>query len=163
MNAADRYWEQFLESRPFALHPPQSYVEAFAFGAGYEDGASAQAIAELVVAGIKTATGSLLWAYEFDDKPEPAVGDHWIVLGLHERPVCVIETTHVEVLPYDEVPAIYARLGGEGDRSVESWKAMYWSYIEQECERIGRPADPSAPLVMEHFDCVYEVPPVSDD
>lgn len=160
MTPADRYWAQFLESRPFAVRPERPYVEAFSFGmnADLDDGESAQEIADLVIAGTKSATGSLLWAYEHDDKPLPAEGDHWIVLGRSARPTCVIETNFVEVLPFDEVPALYARLGGEGDRSVEHWRALYWHYIERECERIGRAADRRAPLVMEHFTCVYDEP-----
>lgn len=160
MNAADRYWSQFLESRPFAVRPKRSYVEAFSFGmnADTDGGKEAQSIAELVIAGIKSATGSLLWAYEYDDKPVPAEGDHWIVLGRAGRPVCVVETGYVEVLPYDEVPPLYARLGGEGDRSIEHWREIYWRYIERECERIGRSPDRMAPLVLEHFACVFSEP-----
>ena len=45
--------------------------------------------------------------------------------------------------------------GGEEDRTLESWRRMYWSYLVSECQRIGRVPNPSAPLVMERFDVVY--------
>jgi uncharacterized protein YhfF len=57
------------------------------------------------------------------------------------------------------VPPIYAELGGEGDRSYETWRRMYRRSIEHECARIGRAASEQAPLVMERFVCGYAEPP----
>lgn len=109
----------------------------------------------LVLSGAKTATGSLLWAYEADGKHLPEVGDHSIVTAGADDPVCIIETTEVRVLPVDEVDADWARDGGEGDGSLASWRDLYWRYIVSECRRIGREPSPRAPLVMERFRVVY--------
>ena len=59
------------------------------------------------------------------------------------------------MIPFDEVPEDYAHWGGEGDRTLATWRPMYWRYIESECARIGRHADPKAPLVLERFRVVY--------
>ncbi len=155
MTPADRYWDQFVESCAFDARPARRYVEAFCFGFDGSDAATTTEIAELVKSGVKTATGSLLWAYAFDDKPVPAVGDDWVVLASVGRPACIIRTTHVDIWPFNEVPAIYAELGGEGDRSVPHWQGLYRRYIEEECARMGRPASDEAPLVMERFECIY--------
>lgn len=154
-SAADRYWRQFLAAHPPATGEARPYVEAFSFGFGGDGGEAAEEIAGLVIAGRKTATGSLLWTYEHDAKPVPAAGDCWIVLGLAGAPRCVIETRQVEVFPYAEVPEIYAELGGEGDLSVAHWRSLYRRYIDSECARIGREPGDTVPLVMERFEVVY--------
>ena len=80
-----------------------------------------------------------------------------VVDGDH-LPVCVIETTEVAVLPFRDVPEQWAVWGGEGDRTLATWRPMYWRYIESECARIGRPSSEDAPLVMERFQVVYREP-----
>ena len=149
---ADAYWQQFLASLPRGEDPPASYLEAFGFGFTPED---ATEIAELVLEGSKTATGSVLWSYVADGKSLPKRGDYSIVIDGAGEPVCVIRTTDVAILPFDEVPELYAREGGEADRSLATWRPMYWSYIVSECRRIGREPHEKAPLVMERFCVVY--------
>ena len=61
----------------------------------------------------------------------------------------------VEILSFDEIGEDYARWGGEGDCSLQSWRRMCWKYIELECKRIGRDPSVKAPLVMERFGVVY--------
>jgi uncharacterized protein YhfF len=151
----DRYWAQFLASLPADHRPARPYVESFYFGFVPEDG---REIAPLVLAGTKTASGCPLWSYEFDGKRLPEVGDLWIVTAGGDDPVCVIRTTEVRIIPYDEVGVEYARDGGEGDRSIESWRDLYWRYIASECRRMGREPSERAPLVMERFEIVYRAP-----
>ena len=148
----ERYWNQYLGSIPCGQEQPRRYVESFSFGFTPAD---ALEIAELVLNGTKTATGSVLWSYEADKKPLPVVGDLWIVTAGSDVPVCIIETTDVRIIPFDEVTADYARDGGEEDRSLASWRKIYWEYIERECQRIGLASNTKAPLVMERFRVVY--------
>jgi len=151
----ERYWNQFLGSTPCAEEPPRRYVESFSFGFTPAD---ASEIAQLVLNGTKTATGSVLWSYGADKKLLPVVGDIWIVTAGNDVPVCVIETTEVRIIPFDEVTADYAWDGGEDDRSLASWRAIYREYIERECRRIGMEPTTKAPLVMERFRVVYAEP-----
>ncbi len=154
MSRADRYWARFVATRPEAERP-QRYQHVFAFGTRPEE---APAIAELVIAGTKTATGSLAWSYAFDGTPVPAVGDYSIVTDGAERPLCIIETTEIRTLAFEDVDADFAWDGGEEDRSLESWRRLYWSYIVSECERIGREASRRTPLVCERFRLVFAEP-----
>lgn len=149
---ADRYWEQSRGLMDRDADPPPRYLEAFSFGFTPAD---ASEIAELVLSGIKTATGSLHWSYEADGKNVPQVGDHSIVIDGQQQPVCIIQTVDVSLIPFDEVPEIYALEGGEEDRTLATWRPMYWQYIESECRRINREPSPLAPLVMERFVVVY--------
>jgi uncharacterized protein YhfF len=151
----EQYWHQYLMSIPEGAAPSRRYVDSFSFGFTPAD---AREIAPLVLNGVKTATGSVLWAYEADRKPLPAVGDLWIVTVGSDAPVCIIETTEVRVIPFDEVTADYAWNGGEDDRSLASWRDIYWKYITRECQRIGLEPTPKAPLVMERFRVVYGEP-----
>lgn len=154
-NRSDRYWEQYLTSLPPGSERPARYVESFCFGFDREDASS---VAALVLDGTKTATGSVLWAYEADGKRVPQVGDCWIVTDRAGDPVCIIRTTDVATIPFDEVPESYAQQGGEGDRTTATWRPIYWRYIVSECERIGREPHRKAPLVMERFAVVYGEP-----
>jgi uncharacterized protein YhfF len=149
---ADRYWQQYLGSLPSETERPRRYVESFSFGFTAED---ASEVAGLVLAGTKTATGSVLWSYEADGKAIPRAGDYWVVVDGSRTPVCIIRTTDVTIIAFDEVPDVYAKEGGELDRTLATWRPMYWRYIVSECERIGREPDPKAPLVMERFTVVY--------
>ncbi len=151
----NRYWEQFIASFPRETEKPPMYIESFFFGTRPE---GAKEISELVLDGTKTVTGSVLWSHEADGKPLARPGDRWIVTNGRDDPVCIIQTTEVCIIPFDEVGEEYARDGGEGDRSLLSWRKMYWEYIVSECARIGRDPTEKAPLVMERFKVVYRQP-----
>src|SRR2546423_2991498 len=118
--SADLYWEQFIQSlSPEAEQRPGDYYEAFQFGTTKAD---ATEIAVLVLQGIKTTTGSLKWVYEAEGRAPPQPGDHSIVLDGNDDPVGVIATTEVRVISLDEVDAQFAYDGGEGDRTLQSWR-----------------------------------------
>ncbi|MCH8205408.1 MAG: ASCH domain-containing protein [Chloroflexi bacterium] len=148
----DLYWKQFIDALPAQSGPPPTYADSFYFGTRPEH---AGPISQLVLDGIKTATGSLKWTYEAEGKPLPKRGDLSVVTDGYDHPVCIIETTDVRVIPFDEVGDEYAREGGEGDRSLAGWRQMYWDYIVSECGRIGREPTENPPLVMERFQVVY--------
>jgi len=151
----ERYWNQYLLSIPGGQEQPSRYVDCFAFGFTPAD---AREIAQLVLNGTKTATGSVLWSYGVDKKPLPIAGDLWIVIAGSDAPACIIQTTDVRIIPFEEVTADYAWDGGEEDRSLQSWREIYWEYIERECQRIGVEPNAKAPLVMERFRVVYAEP-----
>lgn len=155
MSRVERYWAQFLASLPQGRARRDRYVDAFFFGV---DPQRAHEITALVLDGTKTATGALLWSLEAEGKPCPRPGDLSVVTDGSDDPRCIIRTEDVRILPFDEVGEEYARWGGEGDRSLRSWRTMYWDYIESECRRIGRTPHPKAPLVMERFRVVYSEP-----
>jgi uncharacterized protein YhfF len=163
INNAQRYWAQFLQSAPECSGRPRAYYEAFRFGGGAADGIPepearkvATDIATLVLDGTKTSTASLLWVYEAEGKRPPESGDLSIVLDGHDHPVCIIETTDVKVVAFDEMlDEQFAYAGGEDDRTLESWQRLYGKVILAECRRIGRQPTPKTPLVCERFRVVY--------
>jgi len=151
LSHTDRYWRQFLDSLPESERP-YAYYEAFQFGLSKE---SARQISPLVLQGIKTATGSLLWVYKAEGKLIPNAVDYSIVTYGDDDPVCIIQTWEIRFIPYDEVDEQFAYHGGEEDRSLESWRRMYWDFIVAECARIRREQSEKVPLVCERFRVVY--------
>jgi len=150
-----RYWTQFLESLPENAEQPVHYYDSFYFGSSKE---SAALITPLVLGGIKTATGSVQWVYEAEGRRPPMSGDYSIVTDGEGEPVCIIRDVEVEIIPYDEVSSAFAWEGGEEDRTLESWRRIYWDYIVSECARIKRQPTSKTPLVCERFCVVYNEP-----
>jgi uncharacterized protein YhfF len=94
-----------------------------------------------ILSGQKTATSSLLLEYELDPgDPMPEVGGRSLVVDSAGRPVCVIETTEVRVLPLRGVDEQFARDEGEDFASVEEWRAAHEAFwhSEEMREAIGR-------------------------
>ena len=110
LNNVDRYWKQFQESLPPGAEPPQAYYESFSFG-GEEYPEHATEIAALALNGTKTSTGELKWVYDADDKPLMNPGDLSIVTLGGDQPACIIETTEVRIVPFDEVDEQFAYEG----------------------------------------------------
>jgi uncharacterized protein YhfF len=132
--------------------PSDRFYEVFHFA---DTEAVADELADLVLAGTKRATASLLWMYEHEQQSLPRIGGLSIVTSWSGKPACVIETSTVEVVPFIEVPLDFARLEGEGDKTLEYWRDVHWKYFASECARIGRSPSPDMEVVCEQFAVVY--------
>ena len=97
-------------------------------------------------------------AFHFDDNEPSADALGALVLsGLTDwggTPLCVIETTHVEIVPFDRVDEGFAATEGEGDGTLRYWRDAHWRFFSRECARIGRQPDLSMPVVCERFEVV---------
>ena len=116
---------------------------------------SANHLAALVLAGTKRATAGLAWSFEAAGKLSPKPGDLSVVTDWRGNPLCIIETTQVEVVPFEEVSAAFAATEGEGDKSLRYWRRAHWAYLGRECARIGRTPDQRMPVLCERFTVVY--------
>ena len=139
------------------LHPElrcrERFLEAFAFGNSER---MAKELNELVLSGVKHATASLAWRYEHDPVPQPKAGDLSIVTSWSKQPLCIIETTSVEVVPFGEVSEDFARTEGEDDGTLESWRRNHTKFFAEECVRIGRNPSESMPVVCERFRVIFQ-------
>src|SRR5260370_34199380 len=113
ITALDQFWDEAVRSRPQLKG--KHYFEAFCFG---ESEKLANELAELALSGVKTATSSLLWTIEQENKPLLQVGDYSIVTNWEKVPVCVTETIELRIIPFNEVYAQFAYNYGEGDRPL---------------------------------------------
>ncbi|MDT0268596.1 ASCH domain-containing protein [Streptomyces sp. DSM 44915] len=101
----------------------------------------------LVLAGRKTATTGLLAEYVEETEGLEFVGERLALLDNGGDPVATVEITSVALAPFGAVTWAHAAAEGEGDRSLEEWRAghrRFWAAI-------GTPVDEDTPLVCLRF------------
>lgn len=152
-DSASLLWEAFIASgSPDAPPAGVSYAGAWQFGYGVEQG---DRLLACVLDGPKRATTGALWAYEANGDAVPVPGEYNVLLDGSGVARCVMRTTRVDVVPFDQVDAAFAYDEGEGDRSLEYWRAAHWAYFVRELEGLGLRAAPDMPVVCERFEVVY--------
>ncbi len=150
LTTLEQFWAGAVQSHPELAG--KQYYEAFCFG---NTESMANKLAAFVLSGEKTATSSLLWTIEQENKPLYQVGDYSIATTWDKVPVCIIETTELRIIPFKDVDAQFAYDYGEGDRTLAWWKENVWEYYVQECAAIGRQAAEDMPILCERFRVVY--------
>jgi uncharacterized protein YhfF len=98
-------------------------LETFSFGDNAE---LAQELADLVVAGHKRAT---CWAVSEGELTH--VGKRMVMLDGAGTPTAIIETVELTKRRFDEVDAAFAHDEGEGDRTLDYWRAAHRMYFER--------------------------------
>ena len=114
-------------------------------------------LGRLVSLGQKTATSSLLWDWEADCEPIPAAGEHEVLVEWSGIPYAVILTTEVRIVPFGAVQLEFASAEGEGDGSLEWWRASHWEFFGKVCARIERAATTEMPVVCQRFRLVHDL------
>jgi uncharacterized protein YhfF len=110
----------------------------------------------LVLSGQKRATASSLWVYEKEGEPVPKPGDLSIILDWAGNAQCIIKTTQVDIVPYEEVTEEFAAIEGEGDGSLAYWRRARDTFFREECGCIGRDFTEEMPVICEQFEVVYK-------
>lgn len=142
---AEQMWAEFASRHALSGLP----YEAWAYGG------DADALAQLTLAGIKTATSSALPLYQLEGEPLPEAGDYSVILDSRGQAVCVVRAERVAVVPYRDVTADHARREGEGDRSLASWRRVHEAFFAGELARAGLVFHQDLPVVCEEFIKVY--------
>ena len=156
-NELDAFWDIAREHADLAgvpvffganpvrtLRPP-----AWAFGATPEQ---ADELLGLVLDGTKTATASSHADYAKEGEELPTPGTLGIVLDGAGHPRALVVTTEARVVPFDEVDADHARDEGEGDRSLEHWRAVHERAFT---EHAAGGFQPDMPVVLERFRVLF--------
>jgi uncharacterized protein YhfF len=149
----EAYWSGYLETLPAGS--PARDEEYLAEGWG-DSSRLADELGALIVDDTKTATCSALWEYEAEGSTLPEVGLKTIVLDGQGDPLCIVETTKVEVRSYNEVDDRFAYEEGEGDRSLGYWRDTHWRYFSRTLPEIDREPTMDMPLVCERFRVIYK-------
>lgn len=109
-----------------------------------------------ILAGTKTTTTGTLREYEVEGEELPRPGKRFVVVDSDDRPVGVIETVDVRVIPVREVDLRHAVDEGEGYETVADWRRSheeFW-HSDQMREALGDPhftiAD-DTPVVAQRF------------
>ena len=146
-------WQEFLASGVDAAASAKDATYAsLQFGYGVEQG---DRLLEVVMTGPKRATAGALSAYEQEGEAVPRPGDFSIVTDGSGIARCIIRTTQVDIVPFDQVDERFAYDEGEGDRSREYWRSVHWTFIMRELESFGLVATPDMPVVCERFEVVF--------
>ena len=119
----------------------------------------------LVIAGTKTATCSSLWAWEHENESPITPGTLAVILDASDTPRCIIETTSVEIMPYNEVPASFARAEGEhtpldlpDEQVLAHWREGHWAFFNRTLPPLGLTPTQDMPVICEHFRVIYSEP-----
>ena len=86
----------------------------------------------------------------------PKIGDFSILTDSGGKARCVVRTVAVRLKPFFSISTSYARLEGEGDGSLETWKSLHWERFQKELEPFGRQPRESMIVVCEVFEKVYD-------
>lgn len=148
MTAISEFWNH---ARTEIAGLPEELPEAWPFGA---TPAHADELLALVLAGTKTGTASSLWDYEATGDPLPQPGEFSIILDGAGAPRAIIKTTHLEIVPFDQVTAEHALAEGEGNRTLAYWRTSHERYWRAHSEN-ARGFDPTMLIVCERFELVF--------
>lgn len=148
--AVENFWREFCEGN-FQIELKTLY-QIWYFGIGRED---AEELSNLVLQGKKTATASLVWEYENKPEDAPIADGYSVVTDFAGVPKCVVRTTELRVLPFNQVDAEFAFDEGEGDQSLDYWREAHWNYFSERCAEIGKEPDLEMPVICERFQLLY--------
>ena len=144
------FWSEFLVAtrRPAGT----ALYDVFRFG---DRESAAESLSKLVLTGTKRATSSLLREYEAEGRRVPQPGDLSVVTSWSGTPLCVIEATDVSIRAFDKVDGAFAADEGEGDRSLDHWRATHWAFFGRLCEELGVEPCTRMQIVCERFTVVF--------
>ena len=112
-------------------------------------------LAELVLSGNKSATASSAAMNEIEPDKAPIKNGYSVVTDFDGHPICVIQTTEIRLLPFNEVDAQFASDEGEGDQSLEYWRDVHWSYFTKEAKQHGFYFDQKSLVCCERFRVLF--------
>mgnify|MGYP000863706327 CR=1 FL=1 len=114
----------------------------------------ANELLELVLAGKKKATASSLYSFTLTNEKIPEVGDFHIVTDWAGEPRCVIRTTAVAIIPFNQLTfAVVCREGEDDD--LESWRKGHTRFFQAEGHELGYVFHEDMPVVFEDFIVVH--------
>lgn len=145
-------WFSFVAENMEHSHSPMP--ESFYLGTNKEQ---ADTCAMLIKAGLKTASSGALASYLHYQVPIPAVGNLAIITNWEGEAQCIIQTTEVDVLPFNEVTEDYAVKEGEGDQSLQYWKKVHWDFFSKDLASFGEIAEEDLMVICEQFEVVYQL------
>ena len=158
--ALDAFWTRAITAA--RLNPAEAVMgqddrlslrpSAWAFGITREE---ADELCALVLSGKKTATSSYGPAYA-PGEGRPEAGDFSILLDGSGMPRALLQNDRIAVTPFNQVGEDVARAEGEGDLSLEYWKAEHERVFAEDAKASGAEFDPSGDVITEFFTVLYQ-------
>jgi uncharacterized protein YhfF len=148
-DAVRQFWLEFCERSKVS---PETPYQAWYFGNSEK---MARELAELVISGPKRATASLVASNEKYPQLAPVDDGYSVVTDFTGNPLCVIQTTEIRHLPFDQVDAQFAFDEGEGDRTLEDWRDGHRRYFTKEAAENGFDFNENSLICCERFKLLY--------
>ncbi len=149
--SANNMWGDYLRNHlEDVFHDPP---KVYHFCDNEED---ANTCAKLAKKGIKRATSDSLLGLQYRKDPLPKMGDYVVVTDWEGKAQCIIEITKVTFKPFFSIDEEYAKMEGEGDKSLDHWKKVHWDYYTRELEPFGRVPRESMIIVCQEFELVFK-------
>jgi len=89
----------------------------------------------LILNGVKTLTSSAFWNYP--DGKIPFVGALSVLVDGARRPRGIVETTRVEIMPFQAINEDMAQDYGEGERTADWWRRVMGELYQTSATRHG--------------------------
>ena len=144
-NLVQEFWDGFIEAK--GLSDDTDYVQIFRVGSN--EGQSNRLL-KRILRGKKRATTCL---YEDDILPDK--GDYSIVTDWDGIPRCVIKTTRVQIIPFNEITLEQALKEGE-DETLEEWRETHRNVYVKNAEQLGLDFSEDSKIVFEEFRVEYK-------
>ena len=148
-DSVKKMWQEYHETLGFST-PSEPVVDSFS-----DNEKEATELAFLVDQGIKRATASALWSIDKTGAQIPKIGGIFLVVDGSGEAVCIVKTTKVSIIPFDEISKDNAFREGEGDRSLEYWRRVHIDFYKREFARLDLIFDEAMPIVFEEFEKVF--------
>jgi uncharacterized protein YhfF len=145
----EKFWQEFCRLNQLN---PQTPYQVWHFGNTSE---MAKELAGLVMQGKKTATASLVEFNQNHLESAPIDKGYSIITDFEGSPLCVIQTTEIRQLPFEEVDAEFAFKEGEGDQTLNYWRAVHWQYFTKEAANFGLEFNEKTLVCCEQFILVF--------
>jgi uncharacterized protein YhfF len=142
------YWDRYQKESGIT----KFFMSAWSFGDNPE---LADELLKLVLMGKKTGTATLVIELEREGEKMPEVGDYNIVLDGKGKPAAIIQTTSVEIKPFNEVEEAFAYSEGEDDHTLKSWRREHWKYWTRVGQKLGFAMKEDLLVICENFKLVY--------
>ena len=143
------FWQNFCAVNGT---PSETPYQVWYFGNSTE---MATELVELVIAGRKQATASLVAFNELHPDLAPVEGGYSVVTDFEAAPRGVLQTTEIRRIPFAEVDAAFAFDEGEGDQSLEYWRDVHWAYFTREAAENGLEFHEKSLVCCERFKLLY--------
>ena len=145
-------WKDFCWARSGRDVCDVSAISSFHFCDNQHD---ADECASLVLDGIKRATASSVGELTMQGLAVPTRGDAHVVTNFAGIAQCVIETTNVTLIRFGDITGEHAALEGEGDGSLEYWRATHTAYFGRVLKNTGIEVDDGLMIAFEEFEVVF--------
>lgn len=148
---AEKMWREFLKiADDNSLKKDEFNYKCIQFGKSHNE------LGELIRLGIKKATTSLKYLYEIENERYPQIGDYNIVLNSEEEAICIIKIIDVKSLNFCDVNENFAKLEGEGDKTLMYWNRVHKAFFEEELVEYKKEFAEDMEVILEKFLVVYK-------